>query len=118
MSPGPFRSTRETSTVTFIGRAPAIEGDRAIAWVLRAGACLTVALFVCSLVAELLPQGPTVVFWVDALRKGAVLVLVFTPVARVCLAGWMLGMQGEWRFSLYAAGVLLLLAVATGASLA
>ena len=59
----------------------------------------------------------TVQVAIDTLRKGAASLLLVTPVARLVVAGAMLGLRGEWRYTLYAAGVLGLLAIAVGAGI-
>ena len=72
-------------------------------------------MFLASLALEVLPQSQTVQVAIDTLRKGAASLLLVTPVARLVVAGTMLGLRGEWRYTLYAAGVLGLLALAVGA---
>jgi hypothetical protein len=54
---------------------------------------------------------------IDTLRKGAASLLLVTPVARLVMTGTLLGLRGEWRYTLCAAGVLGLLAIAVGAGL-
>jgi hypothetical protein len=98
-----------------VGRA--VAGERWIARILRGGALISGAMFVGSLVMEALPQSQTVHVAIDTLRKGAASLLLVTPVARLVLAGTMLGLRGEWRYTLCAAGVLGLLALAVGAGL-
>jgi hypothetical protein len=100
---------------TRVGRA--VAGERWIARILRGGALLSGAMFVSSLAMEALPQSQTVQVAIDTLRKGAASLLLVTPVARLVVAGTMLGLRGEWRYTLCAAGVLGLLALAVGAGL-
>lgn len=96
-----------------VGRA--VAGERWISRALRGGAALSGGLFLASLPLELLPKSQGVDVSIDLLRKGAASVLLVTPVVRLVVAGTMLGLRGEWRYSLYAAGVLGLLALAVGA---
>ncbi|WP_224368470.1 hypothetical protein [Hyalangium versicolor] len=98
-----------------IGRA--VAGERWIARILRGGALISGGLFLASLGMEVLPQSETVQVAIDTLRKGAASLLLVTPVARLVVAGTMLGLRGEWRYTLYAAGVLGLLAIAVGAGI-
>jgi hypothetical protein len=74
-------------------------------------------LFLSSLALEALPPTETVHVSMDVLRKGAASALLVTPVVRLVVAGTTLGIRGEWKYALYAAGVLGLLAVAVGAGL-
>lgn len=98
-----------------IGRA--VAGERWIARILRGGAVISGGMFLASLAMEALPQSQTVQVAIDTLRKGAASLLLVTPVARLVMAGAMLGLRGEWRYTLYAAGVLGLLALAVGAGI-
>ncbi len=103
-------------------RAPArvgrsVAGERWIARILRGGAVISGGMFLASLGLEALPQSQTVQVAIDTLRKGAASLLLVTPVARLVVAGTMLGLRGEWRYTLYAAGVLGLLALAVGAGI-
>lgn len=98
-----------------IGRS--VAGERWIARILRGGALLSGAMFLGSIGMEALPQSETVHVAIDTLRKGAASLLLVTPVARLVMAGTMLGLRGEWRYTLCAAGVLGLLAIAVGAGL-
>jgi hypothetical protein len=100
---------------TRVGRA--VAGERWIARILRGGALISGAMFVGSLAMEALPQSQVVQVAIDTLRKGAASLLLVTPVARLVMAGTMLGLRGEWRYTLCAAGVLGLLALAVGAGL-
>ncbi len=99
-----------------VGRARrrdrAVAGDRWIARVLRGGAVVSGGMFVTSLALEALPQSENVHVAIDLLRKGAASLLLVTPVARLAVAGTLLGMKGEWRYTVIAAGVLGLLAIA------
>lgn len=103
-------------------RAPArvgrsVAGERWIARILRGGAVISGGMFLASLGLEVLPQSQTVQVAIDTLRKGAASLLLVTPVARLVVAGAMLGLRGEWRYTLFAAGVLGLLALAVGAGI-
>ncbi len=95
----------------------AFAGDRWIARVLRGGAVVSGGMFVVSLGLEALPQSENVHVAIDLLRKGAASLLLVTPVARLAVAGTLLGLKGEWRYTLIAAGVLGLLAIAVGAGI-
>jgi hypothetical protein len=98
-------------------RDRAVAGDRWIARVLRGGAVLSGGMFVVSLGLEVLPQSENVHVAIDLLRKGAASLLLVTPVARLAVAGTLLGLKGEWRYTVIAAGVLGLLAIAVGAGI-
>ncbi|MDC0709093.1 hypothetical protein POL68_11525 [Stigmatella sp. ncwal1] len=98
-----------------IGRAAA--GERWIVRILQGGALISGGMFLASLVLELLPPSQDVAVSIDTLRKSAASLLLVTPVARLAVAGTMLGLRGEWRYTLYAVGVLSLLAIAVGAGL-
>ena len=98
-----------------VGRAAA--GERWIARILRGGAVISGGMFLASLGLEALPSSLTAHVTIDTLRKGAASMLLVTPVARLVVAGAMLGLRGEWRYTLYAAGVLGLLGLAVGAGL-
>ncbi|RYZ36903.1 MAG: hypothetical protein EOO71_30065 [Myxococcaceae bacterium] len=93
----------------------AMAGERWIARVLRTGAVMSGSMFVASLALELLPRDESVHVAIDLLRKGAASMLLVTPVARLAMAGTLLGLRGEWRYTAIAAGVLALLALAVGA---
>ena len=92
-------------------------GERTISRLLRGGAWCSGGLFLLSLVLEALPDTESVHVLIDVLRKGAASALLVTPVVRLVVAGTTLGMRGEWRYTVYAAGVLALLAVAMSAGL-
>lgn len=111
----PANTVRAPPVTARVGRA--VAGERWISRALRGGAVLSGGLFLASLPLELLPASQTVDVTIDMLRKGAASVLLVTPVVRLMVAGTMLGLRGEWRYSLYAAGVLGLLALAVGAGL-
>jgi hypothetical protein len=98
-----------------IGRAAA--GERWIARILRGGALISGGMFLASLGMESLPSSLAAHVTIDTLRKGAASMLLVTPVARLVVAGAMLGLRGEWRYTLYAAGVLGLMALAVSAGL-
>ncbi|XXF80397.1 hypothetical protein P2318_11780 [Myxococcaceae bacterium GXIMD 01537] len=95
----------------------AIAGERWISRALSGGAALSGALFLLSLLLEGLPHSQAVDVSIDLLRTGAASALLVTPVVRLVLSGTLLGLRGEWRYALYAAGVLGLLALAVGAGL-
>ncbi len=82
-----------------------------------AGQVVLSAMFVGSLAMEALLQSQAVQVAIDTLRKGAAPLLLVTPVARLVLAGTMLGLRGEWRYTACAAAVLGLLALAVGAGI-
>lgn len=103
------------STPAHVERAEA--GERWISRLLRGGAMCSGGLFLASLALESLPQSETVHVAIDVLRKGAASALLVTPVVRLVVAGTTLGIRGEWKYALYAAGVLGLLAIAVGAGL-
>ena len=100
-----------------LGRLRSLTGERVIGQLLRGGAVLSGSMFAGSLVLEALPQTQPVAVAIDTLRKGAASVLLVTPVVRVVAAGAMLGVRGEWRYTLFAGGILVLLAVAVGAGM-
>ncbi|WPB73907.1 hypothetical protein KYC5002_33335 [Archangium violaceum] len=102
-------------TPAHVRRAEA--GEQWISRLLRGGAFCSGALFLASLGLEFLPRSETVHVAIDVLRKGAASALLVTPVVRLVVAGTSLGLRGEWKYALYAAGVLGLLAVAVGAGL-
>ncbi|MCY1079978.1 hypothetical protein [Archangium lansingense] len=103
------------STSAQVARAEA--GEQWISRLLRGGAMCSGGLFLASLALESLPQSETVHVAIDVLRKGAASALLVTPVVRLVVAGTTLGIRGEWKYALYAAGVLGLLALAVGAGL-
>ena len=92
-------------------------GERWISRLLRTGALCSGGLFLLSLVLEALPEREPVHVAIDLLRKGAASALLVTPVVRLVVAGASLGLRGEWRYTLYAAGVLGMLALAMSAGL-
>ncbi|WP_239470604.1 hypothetical protein [Archangium violaceum] len=102
-------------TPAHVKRAEA--GERWISRLLRTGAMCSGGLFLGSLVLEALPESESVHVAIDVLRKGAASALLVTPVVRLVVAGTTLGIRGEWRYAVYAAGVLGLLALAVGAGL-
>ncbi|WP_375772408.1 hypothetical protein NR798_16475 [Archangium gephyra] len=102
-------------TPAHVTRAEA--GEQWISRLLRVGAMCSGGLFLASLALEFLPQSENVHVAIDVLRKGAASALLVTPVVRLVVAGTTLGIRGEWKYALYAAGVLGLLAVAVGAGL-
>lgn len=92
-------------------------GERWISKLLRGGALCSGGLFLASLALEALPDSEGVHVAIDVLRKGAASALLVTPVVRLVVAGTTLGIRGEWKYALYAAGVLGLLALAVGAGI-
>ncbi|WP_434389217.1 hypothetical protein [Melittangium boletus] len=92
-------------------------GEVWIARLLRGGALCSGLLFLVSIGLESLPETESVHVLIDVLRKGAACALLVTPVVRLVVAGTTLGLRGEWRYALYAAGVLGLLAMAVGSGL-
>jgi hypothetical protein len=92
-----------------------VAGERWIARVLRTGAVMSGGMFVASLALEALPRDESVHVAIDLLRKGAASMLLVTPVARLAMAGTLLGLRGEWKYAAIAAGVMGLLALAVGA---
>lgn len=98
--------------------APGLEGERHIARVLRVGAVTSGSMFLASVALDAMPQTHLVSVVVDGLRKGGASLLLVTPVARLLVAGGLLGARGEWRYALYAVGVLGLMGLAVGAGLA
>ncbi|MCP3104422.1 hypothetical protein LZ198_36720 [Myxococcus sp. K15C18031901] len=94
-----------------------VAGERWIARVLRVGAVLSGAMFVLSLGLEALPGTEETHVAIDQLRKAAASLLLVTPVARLGVAGTLLGLRGEWRYLAISAGVLGLLALAVGAGI-
>ncbi|WP_233261524.1 hypothetical protein [Vitiosangium sp. GDMCC 1.1324] len=103
------------ATPAQVARAEA--GELWISRLLRGGAMCSGALFLTSLALEALPRSENVHVVIDVLRKGAASALLVTPVVRLVVAGTTLGIRGEWKYALYAAGVLGLLALAVGAGL-
>jgi hypothetical protein len=101
--------------VSQVRRAEA--GEQWIARLLRVGSLCSGGLFLASVALEALPDSESVHVAIDVLRKGAASALLVTPVVRLVVAGTTLGLRGEWKYALYAAGVLGLLAVAVGAGL-
>lgn len=99
-------------------RARLIRGEKAIARILRGGALASGGLFLGSVLAELLPTSQTTSVAIDLLRKGGASLLLVTPAVRLVVAGGLLGLRGEYKYTAYAIGVLLLLAIAVGAGFA
>lgn len=97
--------------------ARADAGEQWISRLLRGGAVCSGGFFLASLALEALPQSESVHVAIDLLRKVAASALLVTPVVRLVVAGTSLGLRGEWRYALCAAGVLGLLALAVGAGL-
>ncbi|MFL5321586.1 MAG: DUF1634 domain-containing protein [Myxococcaceae bacterium] len=98
-----------------LARARTFGGERLIGRLLRTGAILSGAMFLSSLGLELLPDSPKAIVAADMLRKSGLAVLVVTPIARLATGATLLAFKGEWKYALYGAGVLGLLALAVGA---
>ena len=103
--------------VASLPRARVLDGENLIARLLRTGAVLSGLCFAASIALELLPQSESQGYAIDVLRKTGISLLVLTPVLRLVAAGVLLGLRGEWRFAIYAATILLLLALAVGAGM-
>ncbi len=103
---------------TTVPRTRAFPAEWVVAQILRVGAVTAGALFLSSLVLELLPRTELVNVAIDVLRKCAMGALLLTPLVRIVAAGAVLGLRGEPRYALYAAGVLALLGIAVGAGFA
>lgn len=103
-----------TVTARALPRSATLDGERIVGRVLRMGAIGSGALFASSLVVDLFSSAETSAVAADILRKAAGSVLLVTPVARLVIGGGLLGLRGEWRYALYAGGILFLLAVALG----
>jgi uncharacterized membrane protein len=89
-----------------------MDGERAIALVLRTGALLAGLCFLASILLEALPA--PLAQDAELLRAAGATLLVVTPVARLVVAGVALGIRGEYRYSTYAAVILALLMAAAG----
>ncbi len=100
-----------------IPRARPIHGERLIATALRVGGLAGGACFALSIALHLLPLGHRMDVPVDLLRKAGASLLIVTPIARLGIAGALLGTKGEWRYLAYTAAILALLVVALGAGL-
>ncbi len=121
-APSPRQAVSGAQTAPVVDTTPAHikraeAGERWISRLLRTGAMCSGGLFLASLVLEALPESESVHVTIDVLRKGAASALLVTPVVRLVVAGTTLGIRGEWRYALYAAGVLGLLGLAVGAGL-
>lgn len=90
------------------------DAERLVGRILRMGALGSGVLFASSLVVEMLSAAESSAVAADFLRKAAGSVLLVTPIARLVVGGTLLGVRGEWRYALYAGGILFLLAVALG----
>lgn len=106
---------QEHSKRGILARARTFGGERLIGRLLRTGAILSGAMFLSSLGLELLPASPKAIIAADMLRKSGLAVLVVTPIARLATGATLLAFKGEWKYALYGAGVLGLLALAVGA---
>ena len=111
------------AAVAIAARAPAIprarlvHGDRLISTILRVGGIAGGACFALSIALRLVPLGHRLDVPVDLLQKAGASLLIVTPVARLGLAGALLGFKGEWRYLAYTAAIVALLLVALGAGL-
>jgi hypothetical protein len=94
-----------------------MDGERAIAAVLRAGAILAGLCFGASIVLERLSGVTGLARDAELLRATGASLLLVTPVVRLLVAGVALGLRGEHRYSVYAAVVLLLMVAAVGLGL-
>jgi hypothetical protein len=112
-SPHPRAAVAAAPPVPALPVARGMDGERAIARVLRAGALLAGACFAASIALEAIPALP---LRQDAelLRAAGATLLVVTPVARLVVAGVALGIRGEYRYSTFAAVILVLLIAAAG----
>jgi uncharacterized membrane protein YdbT with pleckstrin-like domain len=90
-----------------------MDGERAIALVLRSGAFLAGLCFLLSILLEVVPATPLAQD-AEYFRAAGATLLVVTPVARLLVAGVALGLRGEYRYSTYAAVILALLMAAAG----
>jgi hypothetical protein len=99
-------------------RARGARAEVSVGRVLRFGVLISGSCFGASLLLEMLPVAQHISVAIDLLQKGAISFLLVTPAARLVVAGLSLGLRGEWKYALYAGGVLALLAVALGAGLA
>jgi uncharacterized membrane protein len=116
----PERSAEAPAAIEMVAalpRARAVYGDRAIAHVLRIGAVTAGVCFVLSIAAGYLPDTAERGWAVDFFRRSGITLLIVTPVLRLVAAGVLLGMKGEWRYTVFAACILLLLSAAMGAGL-
>lgn len=95
-------------------RSATIDSERIVGRILRMGALGSGTLFASSLVLGLIDGNATVDVAADVLRKSAGMILLVTPVARLIAGGTLLAIRGEWRYALYAGGILFLLAIALG----
>jgi len=100
-----------------IPRARPIQGERLIATMLRVGGLAGGACFALSIVLHVASAPHRLDVPVDLLRKAGASLLIVTPVARLGIAGALLGSKGEWRYLAYAAAIIALLGVALGAGL-
>lgn len=114
----PSQPPAPATRVAQIPHAREMSGEQLISGVLRTGAVLAGLCFLTSLVIELLPPSVPGSIAIEVLRKGGVALLIITPVLRLVAAGVVLGMRGEWRYTFYAACIVLLLALAVTAGFA
>lgn len=97
-----------------IPRARPVHGERLIATILRVGGLAGGACFALSIALQLIPAGHRLDVPVDLLRKAGASLLIVTPIARLGIAGVLLGSKKEWRYLAYSAAIIALLAVALG----
>lgn len=96
----------------------AMDGERAIAGVLRMGALLAFACFSASLLVEAVATSGAYAAQADSLRAAGASLLIVTPVVRLVVAGVALGFRGEYRYSAYAVAILALMATAASVGIA
>ncbi len=113
--PPPLHTPLESEEEAPSWRERLAAGERYVGRILRGGALASGALFVVSVAVRLLPVTRVTAVMGDLLEEGAVSLLLVTPVARMVASGVLLGAKGEWRYALYAAGVVTLLGLAVGA---
>lgn len=113
VAPAPPAAVVAAPRVSGLPVTRGMDGERAIARVLRAGALLAGVCFAASVVLEAL-HVPSLQQDAELLRAAGATLLVVTPVARLVVAGVALGIRGEYRYSTYAAVILVLLIAAAG----
>lgn len=106
------------SAAEVIPRARPLHGERTIARVLRVGGLAGGACFAASIGLRLFPDTERIAVMIDLLQKAGASMLIATPVVRLGVAGVALGLRGEWRYLVYSAAIVALLATALGAGLA
>ena len=93
-----------------------MDGERAIASVLRTGAALSFACFTASLIVDRVSHAYAA--QADILRAAGASLLMVTPVVRLVVAGVALGQRREYRYSVYALAILVLMGVAASLGVA